>query len=280
MANLVAKEHRARRTPLGSTVRAAVVGVLWGTIAGCGAFNPAFLNVVAPNASIPLTDNARGHVVVTVVNNAEIDERLIDFLAPRLDLTEAEQRSLRPRIRMRVRVTFIDGSTQIIEYITGSSTFVDPAFDAQSSPDLNQNDLKNAVVQCDVASVDLEPGSAIEVFIPVEVTGFELVETQGDGGQTLRRFEPRTRSQPQFQVLRVDDVDTDGNTVLRRNIGIRDTVSTITNLQCGSVVAIVISGVLAVPFLDGVSDEPSFDQDDAENTAGVGGRFAFRISVQ
>ena len=96
----------------------------------------------------------------------------------------------------------------------------------------------------------------------------------------MSTFEPRTRTAPQFQALQVDDVDEDGDTILRRNVDIRDTVTSISSLQCGSVVGIIVSGTLTVPFLDGVSDDPSYDQDDEPTVAGIGGRYAFRVSVQ
>lgn len=280
MTRKAARRRPAGRAAHGSRLLACALSVLGLGLDGCGAFNPAFLSVVTPGTGSSGVQNVSGHVIVTVINNAEIDERLVAYLAPRLDLTEAEIRNLRPRTRMRLLVTFTDNTTQTLEFITGSSEFVDPSFDAESAPDLNENDLETAVVLCDVASVQLEPGSAIEVFVPVNLTGFELVESQTEGGQTQRTFEPRTQTPPQFRVLQTDDVDEDGNTALRRNIGVRDTVAPVTNLQCGSVIGIVVTGVLSVPFLDGVSDDPSFDQDDEQTVAGIGGRYAFRASVQ
>jgi hypothetical protein len=75
-------------------------------------------------------------------------------------------------------------------------------------------------------------------------------------------------------------VDEDGNTILRRNVGIRDTATPVAGLVCGSVVALVIDGVLTVPFLDTVSDDPSYDVDDEATVAGIGGRYELRVSVQ
>jgi hypothetical protein len=251
------------------------------TLSSCGAFNPAFVSLFDTEGtgafqSIP---NAPGHVVVTVVNNAEIDERLLTFLESRLVLTDAEKRALRPRVRMRVRVTFTDGTFQTIEFITGSPNLVDPAFDAQAFTDLNQNDLDNAVVVCDVASVQIEPGSQIEVFVPVELTAYELIEITGAGGDTVgTTFEARERRAPRFRALQVDDIDEDGNTLLQRNIGIRDVPSPVTSAACGSVIPIVISGVLSVPF--SITDEPSFDLADDTTIAGIGGRYEFLVSVQ
>ena len=149
-----------------------LAGILSASLAGCDAFNPAFINVIDPDSDVSGISNVPGHVALTIVNNAEIDERLVDYLAPQLDLTEAEIRALRARLRLRVLVTFTDGTTQTLEFITGSSEFVDPDFDAQSVADLSENDLDTAVVLCDVLSIQPEPGSTIDVFIPVELTGF------------------------------------------------------------------------------------------------------------
>ena len=251
------------------------------TTGGCGAFNPAFLNLfdVSGTGQFITIDNAPGHVILTVINNATIDERLLDFLESKLTLSDVEKRNLNPRIRMRLRVTFIDGNFQTIEFITGSPNFVDPTFGAQAVPDLNQNDLSNAVVLCDVASVQLEPGSEIEVFIPVELQEFDRVEVINQAGGVFRFLQLRGSIQPQFRTLQRDDLDEDDNVILQRNIGVRDVLGPVTNLLCGSVVAVVINGVLSVPFLDGFS-EPSFDRGDPATTASIGGRYEFRISIQ
>ena len=249
----------------------------------CTAFNPAFVNLFSSGgtsgfATLP---NAPGHVVVALANQTEIDERLLSFLAPKLNLTDAQKRALRPRIRMRLRVTYIDGTFQTLEFIEGSRNLVDPTFDAQAFPDLNQNDLNNAVVLCDVARVEVEPGTSIEVFIPVELLQYQLVETTSVGGGVTSGFQPRGTLLPQFRTLRTDDVDADGNVTLQRNIGVRDVPSPTPNVICGSVVAITVKGTLAVPFLDVVSaDKPSYDIDDAATVARIGGRFEFIVTVQ
>lgn len=251
-------------------------------LVGCDALNPAFVNLLNPSGSagIPTLENAPGHVIVSVINSAEVDERLLDFLETRLDLTEAEKQSLRPRIRMRVRITFVDGSQQVVEFVTGSQGLIDPAFQAQAFPDLNQNDLNNVVALCDVARVEVDPASAIEVFIPVQLNAYELVESEMEGGVVQRSFELREQIPPQFRVLAVDQVDEDGNVTLRRNIGVRDVPSPVADLPCGINVAIVISGVLAVPFLENVDPAPSFDRDDEATVGSIGGRYEFRVSVQ
>jgi hypothetical protein len=257
-------------------------GLLLPSLGGCDAFNPAFLSVLDPTGTgtIPSTSIASGHVVLQVVNKAILDERLLGFLAPLLPLTEAELRALKPRIRLTLQVGFVDGTTQTIEFIVGSRNLIDPAFDAQSFTDLNQNDLDNAVVLCDVAFVQLAPGSSIEVFMPVELLGFELVEVELPGGGLSTTFEQRTRTPPQFRTLQVDEIDDRGEVTTRRNIGIRDVLSPAPNLRCGSVVAVIIDGALTAPFLDGVSTNPSFDIDDEETVNQIGGRFQFRLSIQ
>lgn len=277
------------RTAFG-TRRAVLPLVICGLGLGawsCGAFNPAFVNLADPSGTgrFASLDRAPGHVVITLVNNAEVDERLLAFLESaeggNLVLTEAEKRTLRPRMRLRVRVTFTDGSFQIVEFIDGSRNLVDQNFDTRAFPDLNQNDLNNVVVLCDVASVQLEPGTDIEVFVPVELTGYELVETTTTGGVDVSvTFEPRQRTPPQFRTLEVDQVDADGNVILQSNIGVRDVPSPTLNPVCGSVIAIVVNGVLSVPFLDGVSNAPSFDREDEATIASIGGRYEFLVSVQ
>lgn len=260
-----------------------LLGWLVLSLVGCGAFNPSFLALFDPTGTggFQSIDSAPGHVVLSVVNNTEVDERLLEYLLKQgLDLTDAEKRSLRPRLRLRVRVTFVDGTFQTIEFITGSRSLIDPAFDAQAFPDLNQNDLSNAVVWCDVAEIRIEPGTNLEVFIPVELVGFELVETFAIGGQIATTSEPRERIPPRFRVMQVDDVDDDGNTLLQRNIGIRDIPGPTSNLICGTVMGIVIEGVLSTPFLEGVSDAPSYDVDDENQVAGIGGRYEFRVALK
>ncbi len=268
---------RAFRTVLGLAATLSTLGAL-----GCTAFNPAFVNLLGGDiaTSLATIPNPPGHVVVAFVNNAEIAEALVGQVEDGLmDFTADELANLHPRVRLRVRITFVDGTFQTVEMISGSRNFVDATFDAEAIPDLNQNDLTNIVVQCDVAQVGLEPGSNIEVFIPVQQQGFQLVETQNDGGSVTTDFQPREAFAPQFWPLATDDVDDDGNIILRRNIDARDQLTATTNVVCGSVVAINMNGVLSVPFQI-TNDQPSFDQDDAQTVASIGGRYEFRVSVR
>lgn len=285
MSKLYGSSSRQYKGFRNQCLHAWMTGAILLSTGGCGAFNPALLNLfdTSGTGQFITIDNAPGHVVLSIINNASIDERLLDYLdrIQALNSFNALERSnLKPRIRLRLRVTFIDGNFQTIEFITGSANLVDPAFGGIALPDLNQNDLSNAVVLCDVASVALEPGSNIEVFMPVEITQYDLVETNDDQGGITTSFEPRGRIQPLFMNLQVDDLDEDGNVILPRNIGVRDVLSPVNNLLCGSVVAVVINGVVSVPFLEGQSDAPSVDQADEATVARIGGRYEFRLSVQ
>ena len=82
------------------------------------------------------------------------------------------------------------------------------------------------------------------------------------------------------EILEADETDVDGNVILRRNIGVRDVPSPAINPLCGSVITIVVDGVLSVPFLDEVTDAPSYDRDDVATQATIGGRYEFRVAVQ
>lgn len=260
----------------------AVLGSIVLGLAGCDAFNPAFVSLVAPEAAATVASvpNPPGYVVVGMQNNVRIDGQLLSFLSDDLGLSPAEESALRARIRMRLRITFSDGTFQTVELISGSGDFVDPAFDATATPDLNRNTLTNVAVRCDVASVELEPGTNIEVFIPVPLEIWELVEVDV-GDETAIQPQQRGTIPPQFRALLVDDVDADGNVTLQRNIDPRDVLSPTTNLVCGSIVPVIVDGTLTVPFFSqATTGNPSFDQDDENTEAGIGGRYQFRVSAQ
>lgn len=250
-------------------------------LCGCDALNPAFVSLfpssnAASRESIP---NAPGHVVVAFSNQTELDESLMNYLGPLMGLSDSEMQALVPRIRMRVRITYIDGSFEVVEFQSGSTNLVDPAFAAVSAPDLDEPAFTNFVATCDVASVQQEPGTNVEVFIPVQMTAFELVESTAPGGETVTEFQPRSTIDPQFRALGIDEVDEDGDLILQRNIGVRNTLSPVPNLICGSVVVITLEGTLAVPFQIN-PDEPSFDQDDEVTVAQIGGRYKFIVILQ
>lgn len=260
---LACRDARKRGTPL--------------TWVGCGV-----LAVFVCGCTSLTLPNAPGHVVITLVNRATVDEQLLNFLRPRLpDLNETEIEALRPRIRMNVRITYTDGSSLVERFVSGSSDLIDPAAGAESFTDLNQSDFTTFVAVCDVASVEVDPGTDIEVFIPVALQQFQLVETTGPGGEVNPTFQPRDRIAPQFRPLRIDDLDEDGDVILRRNIDVLDAPGPVPEVICGSVVAIVVDGVLAVPFLpQSPNNEPSFDVDDEGTEARIGGRYEFIVQVQ
>jgi len=175
-------------------IRRFMRGALLGagvSLLGCGSFNPAFLNLLDSEGTgqFATIDNAPGHVVISFINNAEVDEQLIRYLESpdggSLILSDVDKRALRPRIRFRIRITFAGGSTMDVEFINGSSNFVDPSFDTRSDPDLNQNDLDNVVVICDVQRVEVLPTSPIEVFMPVPLQEYVQRQVTGQSGDVL-----------------------------------------------------------------------------------------------
>ena len=251
---------------------------------GCGVFSSSFLSLLDPaGTGVGATiDQPPGFVVITFANNAEIDEQLLNFLESSagggLVLTDAEKLALRPRIRLTVRITFTDGSTHDVEFISGSTDFVEPRFAAQSAPDLNQPDLETIVVVCEVQSVALRPGSPIEVFIPVELTQLGLLAvTGGFGGDVTGVFLDQGFITPRFRALQADSPGPDG-VELRQNIGVEDLPGPIQNPLCGSVIGITLDGTLAVPFHPSRT-VPSFDQDDPIQVGTIGGRFEFRVTI-
>ncbi len=246
-------------------------------------FSPGFQTLVGGTTSGATIDSAPGHVVITFVNNAEVDEQLLAYLEGNGDLMldEAEKRALRPRVRFRVRVTFADESEVDFEFVGGSVNLIDQRFDAQSYPDLNQNDMKTAVVVCDVTAVEVAPETAIEVFIPVALIAYAwepLTDIQGDVTRGTWVF--AGAQLPTFWPLATDLVDNDFNTLQVRNIGIRDAPAPVEEARCGSVIAIVMDGTLTAPFLLEATNDPSYDEEDQDTIARIGGRYEFTVTVQ
>ena len=265
--------------------RLLAVGLLVAFAGGCSALNPAFVDFVSggqANTFITL-DPAPGHVIIAFVNNAEMDEQLIAYLEGPggLRFTKEEKRNLRPRIRARVQVVFADGAEAAFEFVTGTRDVIDQRQTAFATPDLGANDLDNAVVLCNVAGVALLQ-SSVEVFVPVELTVYELVDIGlGTGGVTTA-FRRREQISPRFRALQVDDFDADGNTTLVRNVGIREVPGPVINPICGTVITISLTGTLTVPFLSGPGvegDDPSYDRDDEPTEAAIGGQYQFVVSA-
>jgi hypothetical protein len=80
---------------------------------------------------------------------------------------------------------------------------------------------------------------------------------------------------PGFRALEVDEVDDRLNTVVTRNIGIRDQPGPVIDVVCGSVVAFILEGTLEVPF---VQDEngalvPGYLDTDTASEATIPGRY-------
>ena len=165
-----------------------------------------------------------------------------------------------------------------IEFIDGSKILIDQRFSTLSFPDLNQNDLDNVVVTCDVASVQLLPGSQIEVFIPVQLNQFRRVDIINVLGLNTFRLELDQQIPPQFRALQTDELDADGNVTFRQNIGVRDAPVPVTDPFCGSVITITLEGALSVPF--SLNDEPGFDEEDLGQVGLIGGRYEFIVSVR
>lgn len=264
-----------RRPPMGNLLLGVSTLLAIG-VAGCGAFSSGFTALIDPSGvtSGATLGNPPGHLVITLVNNAEVDERLLTYLQTQgLVIPPEELGSIRPRIRFRVRVTYVDGQEAEVELVSGSRELVDPEFDSTTEPDLNSNDLFNFVVICDVARVEVV--QPVEVFVPVELQTVQFVEPTGT---EQGFFRPVGEIPPQFQALLTDLVDDDLNTILQRNIGIRDQAAPADTPRCGAVVGIVVSGSLSVPFLG--TGIPGFDLADPQSAASVGGRYEFRVTVQ
>lgn len=271
--------RRLKTAPQLLLVLTVLVGVAG---SGCSAFSPAFLGVIDPTGANGLSTlpPAPGFVIVTFANNATVDEQLINYLVsedlgagrPGILLSDIERRSLRPRLRFRLLVTFLDGTDQIIEFVSGSR-IVDPRFAAQSAPDLDQLDLTNTVLLCDVARVEFLDTVPIEVFMPVEIQQWRFLPAT-DTREDSFRLEGRIA--PVFRTLTVDTQDQTGN------IGVRDVPASLDNPRCGALVTVVVEGVLRAPFLNIPEAEgnPSFDLADTDTAGRIGGRYVFTISVQ
>lgn len=262
--------------------QALVVACLF--FGGCDAFNPAFVSLVSPDGgtSFSSLENVPGHVVIAFINNAQMDERLIEYLRGPggVSLTDAEWQSIRPRIRFRVQVTFANGTTMPIEFVDGSPV-IDARFNAEIFPDLNRNTLNNVTLTCDVARVEILPGSQIEVFMPVELLQYERRDVTDARGIVIQTdFTIDERIQPTFRQLEIDTLDADGNVIVNRNIDVRDVPAPVTQLFCGSVIAIIMEGELDAPFLTGVDDNPSYDRDDAATVNTIGGFHKFTVTVR
>lgn len=269
--------------------RSLLVRALQGTLLACVALSlscaggnilsAAFVDLLDPSGASATVPLPSGYVIIGFVNNAEVDERLVSYLETQgLTLTDQERADLRPRVRFRLLITFSNGNATSVEFVDGSSNLIDPDFSAAAFPDLNQNDLDNSVYLCHVARVELL--STIEVFMPVQLIGYQQRITVLPSGETQVDYVQNVVIDPHFEALEVDDVDEDQNIVLERNIGIRDVLAPVNNPGCGAVVGVVMTGTLSAPFLANVDDNPSYDVGDEATVARIGGRYEFSISVR
>lgn len=270
--------HRTGRRWIASLILTLCLG-----LSGCGAFGSGFASVLdGGSGAFASVENAPGHVVIAFVNNAEVDELLLSYLESAeggsLVLTDAEKRRLRPRVRFRVEIVFTDGTPLTLEFVSGSTKLVQPDFAATSQAVLNQGNLDNAVVACDVASVEVRVDT-VEVFVPTQWRTFDLVAPTPT---TVSFFRETGRNGPEFVQLQVDDVDPATLTAtVQRNISIRDLPAPVNNPSCGSVVTIVLNGTLSVPFVQtGQGVVPGWDVLDTDRAALNGGRFEFQVSIQ
>lgn len=277
---------------LGNGKRFGVLS-LAAVLPGCSALNPSFVDLIDPSGGSNSVENAPGYVAIVFVNNADVDERLLTYLEADVpdgggvELTPYERRTLKPRLRFRVRVEFTNGNFNVFEFVDGSVKLVDSRFDATNEPDLVENDLSNAIVVCDVVRVSVE--GPITVFMPVQIEGWTA--TQNTFGFVEYRFTQYLPESLGFIPLDVDVIDDDGNVTLQQNIGVRDVPVPVEGPRCGSVVSFVITGTLAVPFIN-VPDNPDDNRDqafsrdtpsvvttDPETIARIGGRFQIRVQV-
>ncbi len=221
---------------------------LCAAVPGCDALNPAFVDFASTNFDgidvQPQGPTSPGHVVIAFRNDTVFDEALLQSLINAgLDPALTEVEGLRPRVRILVRVTFVNGEQIQLEFNDGSSTIVHPAVDVLNFPDLTRTGRNNLVVQCDVARVELV--TLPSVFVPLF---FETIRIDdGDDDTDPFRVQVDT-APPQFVTLREDDTDQFGNTLTLRNVDVRDRPAPAVGPNCGSVVTITIAGTLRAPF--------------------------------
>jgi hypothetical protein len=263
--------------------------------AGCSSlFNPSFINLIAtpvidstgrvPSITI---DNAPGHVPIVFVNNTVFDQNLLNYFnSIGIDTSDP---NLRPRVRVRTDIGYVNGNSITLEFIDGSDlvqSSVQTGEGVQQNPlvptDLTENDLTNAVAICDVSIVrpggGLDgSGTSVEVFVPAFLKQITVVVND-----LITTRELDETVSPQFVALQQDDVDENQNVTLQRNYDLRDAPVPATDLLCGTVVGFTLSGTLRLPF---VQDElgatvPGYLDTDAAAQASVPGRFEFATTVR
>ncbi len=242
------------------------------------ALNPGFVDVVGPGiAGQPTGPTSPGHVVVAFRNDTVFDEQLLNFLVQEgLDPILLDDPEARPRVAVRVRLSFPNDEELEVEFVDGSSTIVSPEVDITQFPDLTRNEQDNLVVQCDVVQVELVELPRIFVPSPLEI--LELDENEfGRAFPVLVDTIP-----PQFELLERDEVDQNGNTTLQRNFDIRDVPGPAIGPNCGSVVTIVLSGTLRLPFRVNADNElvPAYFDTEMREIATVPGRYQLIVGIR
>jgi len=267
-------------------------------------FNPSFVNVLdssgtGENAGI---QNATGHTPIIFVNKTRFDPQLTNYLGALnavqrlggLAPGSTNLRDLRPRVRLRLRITFDDGNFMIVEFVDGDTVIEvdvrDTTTDEEGNdqvlpldPTLSEDTLSRVVAACGVARVEVEGDP--QVFLPVFVRTIR-VDVGDQSGEEVRVLV--NTDVPRFWPVLPDEVDADLNVTLLRNYGFREAPAAARNLGCGTGVGIVISGTVKVPFtapennpedefIQGRSEVPGFVNTDDAAQASTPGRYEFLV---
>lgn len=252
------------------------------TAISCDSLNPSFVEVIGGQPDGPVS---RGHVAVVLANGTTFNQQLLEFMvAEGLDPSIMETPNIRPRIRVRVLITFTNGGVTTVELVEGTPGIIQGGFDPSAFVDITDGDLNNYIIQCDVARVDV---ISAEVFVPVEFRTFREDDTNliVVGGVLQNQFVVDQTEQPQFLALRRDDLDGFGNILVRRNFDVREAPAPALDLLCGTVVGLELRGQLDVSFFTGLVEGaqqtvPGVDVEDLAARASHPGRFEFLTSVR
>ncbi len=274
---------------------------------GCSTsvFNSEFVEIFdsSGTGALATVENATGHVPVIFVNRLRYSPQLVNYMA-RLNQERrlsgvgdslVELSDLSPRCRLRVQVTFENGNVVEYEFVSGDGVFEFEPRDEDEidlgiapdpvDPNLTENTLTRTVSSCNVARVDIV-GNA-QVFMPVFIRTINV--EVGDLAQQTRTLV--TTDAPQFRAVLADEVDGDLNVTLLRNFGVREAPAPAQNLTCGSMVGIVLSGSVSVPFTPPEDDPqdtfiseqdlvPGFVDTDTRSAATIPGRYEFLVTVR
>jgi hypothetical protein len=243
------------------------------------ALNPAVVDLLGEGiAGAPIGPPSSGHVVVAFRNDTVFDEQLLRFMVNEgLDPALLDGPDVRPRVAVRVRITFRNDETLDVEFIDGSSTIIDSTVDVANFPDLTRGEQDNLVVQCDVARVEML--ALPRVFVPVAFEDLAIDPGDANAAPFTRLV---NRVAPQFELLQIDDVDNDGNTILQQNLDIRDVPGPAIAPNCGSVVTITLSGILRLPFAVNATNAlvPAVFDTEVNQRATIPGRYRITVAIR